>query len=51
MTAFNSFVQMIHEINEDYSKALDLYQDIRNDFKESRESDGIEKYISRVAGR
>tara|TARA_B100001250_G_scaffold37388_1_gene29911 strand:- start:789 stop:1466 length:678 start_codon:yes stop_codon:yes gene_type:complete len=44
-------IAMIHEINEDYSKALDLYKDIKVDFKESREADGIEKYISRVEGR
>ncbi len=42
---------MIHEVNEDYSDALDLYTDIKDNFKDSREANGIEKYISRVETR
>tara|TARA_B100001094_G_scaffold223976_1_gene218178 strand:- start:602 stop:1279 length:678 start_codon:yes stop_codon:yes gene_type:complete len=42
---------MIHELNGDYSDALDIYEAIKEDFKESREASGIEKYISRAENR
>lgn len=42
---------MIHELNGDYSDALDIYKAIKEDFKESREASGIEKYISRAENR
>ena len=42
---------MIHELNSDYSDALDIYEAIKEDFKESREASGIEKYISRAENR
>ena len=41
----------IHELNEDYTKALDIYHTIAEDFKGSREASGIEKYISRAENR
>ena len=37
----------IHELNGDYSEALDIYNTIAEDFKDSREASGIEKYISK----
>ena len=42
---------MIYELNGDYSEALDLYETIKKDFKESIEASGIEKYIARAEGR
>ena len=42
---------MIHEINGDYSKALDLYKDIKSNFQDSREANSIEKYISRAENK
>ena len=38
----------IYEKQGDYIKALDIYNDIKNNFKNSREANGIEKYISRA---
>lgn len=42
---------MIHELNGDYTEALNLYQNIKQDFKESIEASGIEKYITRSENR
>ena len=42
---------MIHEIDENYSDALQLYNTIKNEYKSSREANGIEKYISRIENR
>ena len=42
---------MIYELNGDYSEALDLYETIKKDFKESIEASGIEKYIARAECR
>ena len=42
---------MIHELNGDYSDALDIYKTIKTDYKDSREASGIEKYISRAENR
>ena len=42
---------MIHESNGDYSDALDIYKTIKEDYKDSREASGIEKYISRAENR
>jgi tetratricopeptide (TPR) repeat protein len=42
---------MVHEINGDYSDALKIYKTIKSDFADSRESDGIEKYISRAENK
>ena len=42
---------MIHELNGDYTEALNLYQNIKQDFKESIEATGIEKYITRSENR
>ena len=42
---------MIHELNGDYSDALEIYKTIKSDFKDSREAKGIEKYISRAENR
>ncbi len=39
---------MLHEVNGDYSEALELYKTIKKDFKESIEASGIEKYIARA---
>lgn len=44
-------IAMIHEINEDYSDALEIYKSIKSDFSSSREATGIEKYISRAENR
>ena len=44
-------IAMIHEINGDYSDALDIYKSIKADFSSSREASGIEKYISRAENR
>ena len=41
----------VHELNGDYSEALDIYKAITVDFKDSREASGIEKYISRAENR
>jgi tetratricopeptide (TPR) repeat protein len=42
---------MIHEINGDYSDALEIYNAIKEDFKDSRERSVIEKYISGAENR
>ena len=42
---------MIHELNGDYSDALDIYKTIKEEYKDSREASGIEKYISRAESR
>ena len=42
---------MIYELNGDYTEALNLYQNIKQDFKESIEASGIEKYITRSENR
>ena len=39
---------MIHESNRDFEDALDLYKEIEENYKTSREGNGIEKYISRA---
>lgn len=44
-------IAMIHEINGDYSDALEIYKSIKSDFSSSREATGIEKYISRAENR
>lgn len=42
---------MTHELNGDYSKALDIYNTIKSDYKDSSEAAGIEKYISRAENK
>ena len=42
---------MIHEQNGNYDDALSLYNDIKLNFKTSREANGIERYISRAENR
>ena len=42
---------MIHEQNGDYDDALEIYNDIKLNFKTSREANGIERYISRAENR
>ena len=42
---------MIHEQNGDYDDALALYNDIKTNFKTSREAYGIERHISRAENR
>ena len=42
---------MVHELNGDYSDALDIYNSIKEDFKDSRERSVIEKYISGAENR
>jgi tetratricopeptide (TPR) repeat protein len=42
---------MIHEQNGDYDDALVIYNDIKLNFKTSREAYGIERYISRAENR
>ncbi len=42
---------MVHEINGDYLDALKIYKEIKENFQESREASGIEKYISRAENR
>ncbi len=39
---------MIHEANGDIDDALDLYKEIKSNYKTSREGNGIEKYIARA---
>lgn len=39
---------MIYTSNGDNSKALDLFKAIKSNYKNSREANGIEKYIARV---
>jgi len=42
---------MIHELNGNYDDALDIYNDIKLNYKDSREAYGIERYISRAENR
>ena len=42
---------MIHEINKDYQYALELYKEIKSSYKESKEFQDIDKYISRIENR
>ena len=42
---------MIHEQNGDYDDALALYNNIKLNYKTSREASGIESYISRAENR
>lgn len=42
---------MIHEANKDYADALEIYNSIKKDYKDTREASGIEKYISRAESR
>jgi tetratricopeptide (TPR) repeat protein len=42
---------MIHEGNGDYADALALYKGIEENYKTSREGNGIEKYIARAENR
>ena len=39
---------LIHDANGDSDKALNIYQSIKNDYKTSREANGIEKYIAKL---
>ena len=41
----------IHELNNDYNLALELYNIIKSDYSQSKEALSIEKYISSVANR
>ncbi|MDY6800088.1 MAG: tetratricopeptide repeat protein [Bacteroidota bacterium] len=41
-------VGFVHEQNQNYEKALEAYQTIKNDFPESAEGRQIDKYIARV---
>ena len=41
----------LYESNQEFKEALDIYQTIKTDFKESREALVIDKYISRVENR
>lgn len=42
---------MIYEINGNYEEALKLYKEIKSSYKESRENQNIDKYISRAENR
>ena len=42
---------MIHENNKDYDDALEIYKRIKSDYENSKEANGIEKYISRAENR
>ena len=42
---------IVHELNGDYDKALDIFRIIKADYKKSKEAQGIEKYISRAETR
>ena len=39
---------LIHDSNGNSDKALNLYKSIKNDYKTSREANGIEKYIAKL---
>ena len=39
---------LIYDANGDSDKALDLFNSIKNDYKNSREANGIEKYIAKL---
>ena len=41
----------IHEFNEDFEDAMDIYKIIQNEYKTSREAEHIDKYISRAENR
>ena len=42
---------MIFELNGDFKDALEIYNTIKIDFKDSKEASGIEKYIARAENR
>jgi len=42
---------MVHEMNEDYSSSLEIYNKIKSDYKDSREAKTIEKFIARAQSR
>ena len=42
---------MIYESQQEYSKALKIYNHIKDEYKNSNEAAGIEKYISRAENR
>ena len=42
---------MIHEMNEDYSSSLEIYNKIKSDYIDSREAKTIEKFIARAKSR
>ena len=42
---------MVHEMNEDYSSSLQIYNKIKSDYKDSREAKTIEKFIARAQSR
>ena len=42
---------MIYEQNGDYEDALDIYNTIKSDYKESQQANEIDKYISRIESR
>lgn len=42
---------MIYESQQEYSKALKIYNLIKDEYKNSNEANGIEKYISRAENR
>ena len=42
---------LIHEINKNYTEALEIYNVIKDKYKTSSEGNGIEKYISRAENR
>jgi len=41
----------IHEINKDFSSALEIYNTIKSEYSESQEGDNIDKYISSASNR
>jgi tetratricopeptide (TPR) repeat protein len=42
---------MVHEMNEDYSSSLEIYNKIKSDYIDSREAKTIEKFIARAKSR
>ena len=41
----------IHEINKDFSLALEIYNTIKSEYSDSQEGENIDKYISSVSNR
>ena len=41
----------IHEINKDFSSALEIYNTIKSEYSESQEGENIDKYISSASNR
>ena len=41
----------IHEINKDFSLALEIYNTIKSEYSESQEGENIDKYISSASNR